>query len=110
MLGYINIELLRKAKEDFEALKMSKMAFVAHKHIDDKYSFADLINHLSEEIEEYESLISNRVFLPSKELIDELADISNLIDLIFKAITHSYVYKFDDELFGVEGEEVKQLK
>lgn len=102
MLGYINIELLRKAKADFEALKMSKMAFVAHKHVDDKYSSADLINHLQEEIREYEALVSKRVYLPSKQLIDELVDLSNLIDLIYKAITHSYVYKFDDELFGVK--------
>lgn len=81
--GNIDIEKLKSARRYLQDLKDTKLAFRTHKHIGDSFSFVDLANHFQEECSEFqESLISGSL----KENIEEIVDLSNMLDLFMLKI------------------------
>jgi len=80
MLGNIDIDRLKRSKNIFEGFKLSKLSIVAKKHIKDDYDFGDLIEHLESEWRELKGAYSIR---SRKKFLEELADLSNVLDLIF---------------------------
>jgi NTP pyrophosphatase (non-canonical NTP hydrolase) len=84
----IDIEKLKRAKEKLEDLKALKFSLSASKHKNDKYGFPDLLCHYRDELRELEdALLKGATYQRIKE---ELADISNMIDLMFE-----YLERFD---------------
>ena len=84
MLGNIDIERLEQSKRDFDFIKKSKLAFVAHKHLKDAYNLSDLLTHFYSEIDELHLIIKKSGTLTN--IIQELADVSNMVDLIYDYI------------------------
>ena len=83
MLGNIDKEKLAYARQDLEALKNSKFAFCADKHENDTFTISDLFNHLQSEFKELTDALLYKSIKVSRE---ELADVSNMIDLLFMEI------------------------
>ena len=81
MLGNIDIKRLEESKREFDFIKKSKLAFVAHKHLKDEYNLVDLLRHFFSEVDEFKqaSLKSFKM----GDLVQELADVSNMVDLIY---------------------------
>lgn len=81
MLGNVDIAVFMEQKRVFEALKLSKLGLVAHKHgrLED-YSLQDLLDHFEEEVEELGIAFC---LGDPQNITEELADISNTIDFIF---------------------------
>lgn len=85
MLGNINIQRLLKAKEDLDDLKNIQLVFVAEKHVDDDYDFHDLLLHFRDEVREFDYACSHRASEGLLRFVqEELADLSNMIDLMFE--------------------------
>ena len=84
MLGNIDIKRLEESKKQFDFIKNTKLAFVAHKHQKDKYNLLDLLGHFFSEADE--SMNVTPEFFTVGELVRELADVSNMVDLIYDYI------------------------
>ena len=84
--GNLDIEKFEERKKEFQALKNSKLAYVAHKHIGDNFSAFDLWNHLREEIDELNNEVNTHV-LPTKKTIEEIVDVSNMLDFLYFKLT-----------------------
>ncbi len=82
MFENINIEKLKRAKEKLEDLKALKFSIRASKHKNDKYGFPDLLCHYREEQAELEDLLLKGATY--QRIKEELADISNMVDLMFE--------------------------
>jgi NTP pyrophosphatase (non-canonical NTP hydrolase) len=82
MFENIDIEKLRRAKEKLEDLKALKFSLRASKHKNDPYTFPILLIHYREELAELEDLLLKGVTY--QRIKEELADISNMIDLMFE--------------------------
>jgi len=80
MLGNIKTDKLISAKRQLADLKNFKLASVASKHRGDPLDSFSLLRHFRQEIWEFEQAL----FTQDLEWIrEELADISNMVDIIF---------------------------
>jgi hypothetical protein len=91
MFENINIKKLKRAKEKLEDLKALKFSIRASKHKNDKYGMADLLCHYREEQAELEDLLLKGATY--QRIKEELADISNMIDLMFE-----YLERFSEKI------------
>jgi len=82
MFENIDIEKLKRAKEKLEDLKALKFSLSASKHKNDRYTFPNLLAHYREEQSEFEDLLLKGATY--QRLKEELADISNMVDLMFE--------------------------
>ena len=90
MFENIDIDKLKRAKEKLEDLKALKFSISASKHKGDKYDLSALLHHYRRELEEVEHTLRLGDLQRIKE---ELADVSNMIDLIFE-----YLDRFIEEI------------
>lgn len=102
MLGNIDPKKLLMARAYLEDLKNGKLAFKAEKHIDDLLILTDLRKHLLSEFFEFERGYNHK---NTKEMIEELADISSMCDVIaIKLLEHCVPYCYpeymDTEMFN----------
>lgn len=89
MFENIDLEKLKCAKEKLEDLKALKFSISASKHKSDKYGLPDLLCHYRDELHELEDLLSKGATY--QRIKEELADISNMIDLMFE-----YLERFEE--------------
>lgn len=90
MFENIDIDKLKRAKEKLEDLKALKFSISASKHKGDKYALPELLRHYRSENNELE----HALFIGDPRQIEtELADVSNMIDLIFE-----YLDRFIEEI------------
>ena len=83
MLGNFTKEELDRAKQVLEGIKATKYALNAHKHKMDSFTFHDVRRHLMLEIDEFKDI----AYSPDNDAkLDELADMSNCIDLLTMTI------------------------
>ena len=81
MYENIDIEHLNLSKKELEDLKAFKFALVASKYKGSRRaSFLEMYDHLQRELKEFNKALAER---PIHEAKSELADISNLIDLMY---------------------------
>lgn len=80
MLGNFDLEKLRNAKQALEDLKAFKLAVVADKHLEDPLDKFALLRHFHQEIEELDKAFFHG---SPEQILEELADIENMIDIIF---------------------------
>jgi NTP pyrophosphatase (non-canonical NTP hydrolase) len=83
MLGNIDPKKLLEARAYLEDLKNDKLAFRAERYYGDEnrkhFTMLSLRKHLLDEIVEFEGAYDNQ---DSKEMVEELADISSMCDVI----------------------------
>lgn len=83
MLGNFTKDELERAKQVLEGIKATKYAINAHKHLHDSFTFHDVRRHFNVEIEEFKSIAYSQ---NTDEKLNELADMSNCIDLLVMSL------------------------
>ena len=83
MLNNLNSEIFKRAKDDLEGLKATKLAFSAYKNTSHSIKRVAVESHLREEIGE---LMRALEYGSLAEIQRECADVSNMVDILFMIV------------------------